>query len=84
MIRAELVVKVTSRLASRSLVRAVAPDNVNLPGLRVVSSLPSRSVGFKVTFEGKIETFISSLDDMLRCLQAAKGTLDTITEGKME
>jgi len=30
--------------------------------------------------DGKIETFISTLDDMLACLQAAKGTLNRINK----
>ncbi len=84
MIRARLELKVLNRMVSKSLERAVRPDNVNMEGLKVSGGTNQRSVVFNMTFHGRVETFIFTLDDMLRCLQAAKETLDTFQRKKLE
>ena len=33
---------------------------------------------FGLEFDGRVETFISTLDDILRCLQAAMETLNAV------
>ena len=69
-----------NKTVASSLVRAVGPDNLNMQGLTVKTKATARAAIFDVVFNGKIETFISTLDDLLRCLQAAKGTIDKIIE----
>jgi len=51
-----------------------------MQGLTVKAKATTGAAIFEVVFDGKIETFISTLDDLLRCLQAAKGTIDKIIE----
>jgi hypothetical protein len=51
-----------------------------MEGLTVRAKATTRAAIFDIVFKGKIETFISTLDDLLRCLQAAKGTIDKIIE----
>ncbi len=63
---------------STALVRAVRPDNQKMEGLTISNRINRGSVTFKLSYSGRIETFISTLDDLLRCVQAAKGTLDHI------
>ena len=73
-------IAVPNRRVASSLVRAVGPDNLNMQGLTVRTKATTRAAIFDIVFKGKIETFISTLDDLLRCLQAAKGTIDKIIE----
>lgn len=80
MITAKLRLKTPSARASKSLVRAVGPDNA-MPMLTMASRATRREATFKVLFDGKIETFISTLDDLIQCLQAAEGTLNRVSNG---
>lgn len=84
MIRAKLRLSVPNRSISKSLLDAVGPDNTKMPGLNVIGSAKPRVAEFQIIFDGRIETFIFTLDDMLQCLQAAKRTLDKIARENME
>ena len=64
---------------SRPVVQAVEPDN-EAPGLRINGRATDRNVTFRILFDGKIETFISTLDDLIQCLQAAEGTLNSVSK----
>ncbi len=79
MIRARLKVLTSDRKMALSIVKAVAPDNFNMGGLHVGTGTEVDSAQFIMSFGGKIETFISTLDDMLACIQAATRTLNSIT-----
>jgi hypothetical protein len=47
-----------------------------MTGLRIAAGKsPTDYACFLVEYDGKIETFISTLDDLLACVQAAAGTL---------
>ena len=83
MIRARLKVVVSDRSVSRSLVQAVGPDNVSMAGLQIFGRALRRSAEFRMAFDGRVETFILTLDDMLQCLQAAEKTLDRIARGNL-
>lgn len=80
MIRARLKIATSSKKVSQSLVRAVEPDNLKMKGLRVDGRATPASAEFLMVCDGKIETFISTLDDMLACLLAAKGTLNRLNK----
>ena len=51
-----------------------------MQGLTVKAKATTRAAILDAVFDGKIETFISTLDDLLRCLQAAKATIGKIIE----
>lgn len=78
MIKARLKVRTGDLKTSQSVVRAIKPDNLGMKGLRTKERANPDSAQFLMEYEGKIETFISTLDDMLVCIQAASGTLKTI------
>ncbi|HZY46236.1 MAG TPA: KEOPS complex subunit Pcc1 [Candidatus Bathyarchaeia archaeon] len=80
MIRADIKLATRDKATSRSLVLSVQPDNIGLKGLTVKGKALDHAVSFRLEFNGKIETFISTLDDLLRCLQAASGTLENISD----
>lgn len=84
MIRAKVKIRVASAAMSKSLVESTEPDNLGMTGLRITSHAFPRSARFTISYEGRIETFISTLEDMLRCIQAARGTLQGIAEHNME
>ncbi len=84
MIRATIKVKVSDLAMSRSLIKSTEPDNVKMKGLRVTCRATPKMASFNIFFDGRIETFISTLEDLLRCIQAAEGTLQGIMRNKME
>lgn len=84
MIKARIMVRVSSFRVSKSLVQSIRPDNLRVRGLKITSRALPRVACFNISCEGRIETFISTLEDLLRCVQAAKGTLHRIAEDKME
>jgi hypothetical protein len=79
MIRADIKISTPNKATSRSLVESVQPDNLNMKGLNVRGKALDHSASFTLEFDGKIETFIFTLDDLLRCLQAAKETLTKVS-----
>ena len=79
MIRAQIKISTPNKATSRSLVASVQPDNLNMKGLTVKGKALDRMASFTLEFGGKIETFIFTLDDLLRCLQAAKETLGKVS-----
>jgi hypothetical protein len=78
-IRAQIKISTPNRATSRSLVASVQPDNLNMKGLTVKGKALDKTASFTLEFGGKIETFIFTLDDLLRCLQAAKETLGKVS-----
>ncbi len=79
MITAQIRISTRDKATSKSLVESVQPDNLNMKGLKVKGKALDRSASFALEFGGKIETFIFTLDDLLRCLQAAKETLEKVS-----
>ena len=80
MIRATITVKVSDRATARSIIRSTQPDSGKMKGLTATARASPRRASFHISYNGKIETFISTLEDMLRCIQAAEGTLQRITK----
>jgi hypothetical protein len=78
-IRAQIKISTPNKATSRSLVESVQPDNLNMKGLTVKGKATEKTASFALEFGGKIETFIFTLDDLLRCLQAAKETLTKVS-----
>jgi len=82
MIRAKIRVATDNLEMSRSIIRSVDPDNAGLKTLEVTSKAASRNAFLSMSFDGSVETFISSLDDLLRCIQVARATLKTLSKGE--
>ncbi len=59
---------------------AVSPDNRQAPqGLQVRTVRDETRVVTEVECEGKLATFIATIDDLLFCASTAEKTLKTIT-----
>ena len=63
--------------------KAVEPDN-QVPHLQITEQPEPNSLAFDIEFDGGVETFIFTLDDMLACLQAAMETLNNIKTEDMD
>ena len=82
MIIARIRIRSKTHEMATAIVQSVSPDNIGMKGLKVESRISSENAFFSLKHTGKIETFISTLDDILRCIQTAKSTLDRITKEK--
>lgn len=80
MIKAKIRVAADSQEVSKAIIRSVDPDNVGLKGLHVTSRASSKNAYLSMSSDGSVETFISSLDDLLRCIQVARATLKTLSK----
>lgn len=82
MIKARIRIRVPSRDMAASIIQSIEPDNVGMKDLRIDSRTSAKNAYFTITHSGKIETFISTLDDVFRCIQAARSTLQGIVKEK--
>lgn len=82
MIKARIRIRVPSRDVAVSIVKSIEPDNVGMKDLTIDSRASVKNAYFTIAHQGKIETFISTLDDVLRCIQAARSTLHGIVKEK--
>jgi len=67
---------------SKSIVKSLEPDNAEMKGLNILTRATANYMSFSIVFDGRIETFISTLDDLLRCVQAADATIGMISKNE--
>ncbi len=71
--RAEVVVDYADGRIAKAVAGALAPDNLKLSeGLAVVTRVVGDTVISRVELEGRIETLLATLDDLLACSLAAE------------
>jgi hypothetical protein len=64
-----------------AIANAVSPDNFKTPaGLAIKTERKANSVLTEVKNEGKLATFIATIDDLLFCVSTAEKTLRTVTK----
>jgi tRNA threonylcarbamoyladenosine modification (KEOPS) complex Pcc1 subunit len=64
-----------------AIAKAVSPDNFKTPvGLAITTSRKDSRVLTEVKAEGKLATFIATIDDLLFCVSTAEKTLRTINK----
>lgn len=80
MISATLRVHTTSRKVSKAIVDSIGPDNKDMRNLTVKGIATPSEAKISVRYDGKIETFISTMEDLLRCVQAANTTVESIAK----
>jgi hypothetical protein len=68
-----------------AVANAVSPDNFKTPiGLRIETVRKGRSVLTEIKAEGKLATFIATIDDLLFCVSTAEKALRTVTKTRLE
>jgi len=63
---------------AEALVKALSPDNVGGKGVELRTVRRGREVITTVRMEGRIETLLATLDDLLACTEAAEGLLEEV------
>jgi hypothetical protein len=64
-----------------AIAKAVSPDNFKTPtGLSIKTASKGSQVLTEVKVEGKLSTFIATIDDLLFCVSTAEKTLHTLTK----
>ena len=62
-----------------AIANAVSPDNFKTPrGLTIKTTRKKSQVVTEITAEGKLATFIATIDDLLFCVSTAEKTLRTV------
>jgi len=62
-----------------AIAKAIGPDNSKVPaGLTVNTVQENKLVVTQIIFEGKLATFIATLDDLLECASTAEKTLNIL------
>lgn len=61
---------------AQSIAKAVSPDNLKAPpGLEVLTETNGNQVLTKISLDGKLATFIATIDDLLESISTAEKTL---------
>lgn len=68
---------------AKAVAEAVSPDNFKIPaGLMIKTTLEDNKVITEIVCEGKLATFISTIDDLLFSASTAEKTIHTIKKIK--
>jgi hypothetical protein len=68
-----------------AIANAVSPDNFKAPtGLFIKTVRKGSHVITEVKTEGKLATFIATIDDLLFCVSTAEKTLRTVTKALLK
>lgn len=78
-IKVKILIDFKSDAESRAVYSSLKPDNINLPkGLYIEMSLDKKLLIIDFSSISKLETLISTIDDLLTCCQASINTLKEI------
>ncbi len=73
---ATIVLKYSNTKTAVTIAKAVTPDNATAtPGLKVETSVSRCQVITSIKLDGKIATFLSTIDDLLESVSTAEKTL---------
>lgn len=74
--RAEVVCEYENNSISRAIAEALKPDNIQAPrGIKTATAARGRCVVTTLEMDGKIETLLATLDDLLSCTSTAESVL---------
>ncbi len=74
--RAKVVCGYKKREAAEAIAAALQPDNLQAPkGVRVRTRVGNRCTVTSVELDGRIETLLATLDDLLACTSTAEDML---------
>lgn len=74
--RAKVVCSYEKQDVAKAIAAAIQPDNLQAPkGVRVKTRMDDARVITSVEFDGRIETLLATLDDLLACISTAQSVL---------
>jgi tRNA threonylcarbamoyladenosine modification (KEOPS) complex Pcc1 subunit len=77
-LEAEIILEYDDSETARAIAKAVSPDNFKTPkGLSIKTVSSDKKVVTTIRNEGKMSTFIATIDDLLFCTSTAEKTLQT-------
>ncbi len=80
-IRVKLIIQCKDEVIPKILYSSLKPDNIDLPkGLNIDMSLNGRFLVVDFSSIDRLETLISTIDDLLTCCQASLNTLKEIEQ----
>ena len=69
----ELEITYSDGRLSKSVASALGPDNLKVPeGLKVATRAESKKVVGNIELDGRMETLLATVDDLLACTLAAE------------
>ena len=75
---AEITLEYADAKSAEAISNAVSPDNFKTPrGLSIRTVWEGRRVVTRIEYEGKLPTFIATIDDLLFCTSTAEKALQT-------
>ncbi len=82
---ATIKLKYSDAKTADAIANAVSPDNFKTPtGLSIKTERKGSHVLTEVKTEGKLATFIATIDDLLFCVSTAEKTLRTVTKARLK
>ena len=74
--RAKIVCLYESDSTSRAIAAALRPDNLQVPkGIQVATVARGKQLITRVEIDGRIETLLATLEDLLSCTSTAENVL---------
>jgi len=74
--RAKIVCAYESDSTSRAIAAALRPDNLQVPkGIQITTVARGKQVITRVEMDGRIETLLATLEDLLSCTSTAESVL---------
>lgn len=75
-LRAKIVCAYGDNSTSRAIATALRPDNLQVPnGIQVATVARGKRVITRVEMDGRIETLLATLEDLLSCTSTAESVL---------
>jgi hypothetical protein len=82
-LQATITLEYDDKETAAAIANAVSPDNFKTPiGLTVKTELQGKRVVTEIQLEGKIATFIATIDDLLESVSTAEKTLHILKRKK--
>jgi hypothetical protein len=83
-LQATVTLEYTDQKTAEAIAEAVSPDNFKTPpGLQVSTTREANKVITEIVCDGKLATFIATIDDLLFSVSTAEKTLGAITKSPM-
>jgi len=81
-LKATIIIEYDDAKVAKAVEAAVSPDNLKTPADMTVKTVLNRNtVTTEIDAEGKIATFIATIDDLLFCISVAEKALKTMRDG---
>lgn len=72
-------IKYKDNLTARAIQKSITPDNLGAPdGMHIIATVDGNKLEIDVVSDRSIGSLVSTLDDLLSCIQAAEKTLEEI------